>query len=258
MQKTNKKIILLAGKGLSTNIIFHQLKKKFEVRQVILEEKESTKLFLKRRVKKLGYFQVFGQILFQLLVIPILRTSATSENQALIEAGQFKSDEIEDNIKVVVPSVNDISVIKLLASIEPDVVVVNGTRIISKKILNTITCPIINMHAGITPRYRGVHGAYWALVNGDIKNCGVTVHLVDAGVDTGDVLYQTLINKTAQDNFTTYPIKQLIAGIPFLIKSIEDALSGNLKPYKPAGPSQQWYHPTIWQYLNCRIKKGIK
>ena len=41
------------------------------------------------------------------------------------------------------------------------------------------------MHAGITPQYRGVHGGYWAVVNNDPEHCGVTIHFVDKGIDTG-------------------------------------------------------------------------
>ena len=51
-------------------------------------------------------------------------------------------------------------------------------------------CPVLNYHAGITPKYRGMNGGYWALATGDAGNFGATVHLVDAGVDTGGVLHQ--------------------------------------------------------------------
>ena len=105
------------------------------------------------------------------------------------------------------------------------------------------------MHAGITPMYRGVHGAYWAYALGDDSNAGVTVHLVDAGIDTGDVLYQANIEASDDDNFTTYPLLQIEAGLPHLIQAVDDALHDNLKPYKAQGNSQLHYHPTIWGYL---------
>ena len=60
---------------------------------------------------------------------------------------------------------------------------VNGTRIISSRVLDSIGCPIINTHAGITPRYRGVHGGYWALAEGHPEEVGTTVHLVDKGIE---------------------------------------------------------------------------
>jgi methionyl-tRNA formyltransferase len=44
------------------------------------------------------------------------------------------------------------------------------------------------VHAGITPRYRGTHGGYWVLLNNDPGHCGVTIHLVDPGIDTGSIV----------------------------------------------------------------------
>ena len=52
-------------------------------------------------------------------------------------------------------------------------------------LLEAVPAVFLNTLAGITPSYRGVHGAYWALVQRQPDACGVTVHLVDAGIDTG-------------------------------------------------------------------------
>lgn len=253
---TDKKILLLAGKGLSTNIIFHDLQQQFGLSAVVLENKEPTAKFLKRRVKKLGLIEVAGQLLFQVIAVPMLKFFSANYSNTLISnipAGDIAHEKLHE-----VNSINDASVAELLKNIAPDLVVVNGTRIISKKILAATNCPVINMHAGITPMYRGVHGGYWALAENDKENCGLTVHMVDAGVDTGNVLYQQKIDVVPSDNFTTYPLKQLIAGLPLLRQAVQDALWGNLQPYEPNGRSRQWYHPTIWKYLYLRMVKGVK
>ena len=65
-----------------------------------------------------------------------------------------------------------------------------GCRLLSRATLAALPCPVLNYHAGISPQYRGMNGGYFALATGDATNFGATVHLVDAGVDTGDVLYQ--------------------------------------------------------------------
>jgi methionyl-tRNA formyltransferase len=61
---------------------------------------------------------------------------------------------------------------------------------------------------GITPEYRGVYGAYWALLNNDVENCGVTIHKVDKGIDTGALIKQAVIQIGNRDNFKTYPVHQ--------------------------------------------------
>ena len=129
---------------------------------------------------------------------------------------------------------------------------------ISKKTLNCINATFINTHAGITPNYRGVHGAYWALANNDIDNCGVTVHLVDTGIDTGGILYQENIKITKQDNFTTYTYLQIAEGIKLMKKALNDIIKNNISIVKKQSDSKLWSHPTIWKYLITRITKGIK
>ncbi|CAN5496986.1 formyl transferase [soil metagenome] len=254
----NKKIVLLAGIGTSSNIIFHALTQKFNIEAVIIEAKENRKIFLKRRIKKLGFFTVTGQVLFQLIVVPVLNFLYKKKIKQNIKDRELDDSNIPAEKILAVTSINDAKVALLLKSIQPDAIVVNGTRIISKKILASVSCPVINTHTGITPMYRGVHGGYWAMVNKDPDHCGVTIHLVDAGIDTGDVLYQSSISVSDADSFSTYPIKQIAAGIPLLLKAVDDALKNQLKPYIPTGKSQLWYHPTIIQYLYNLIFYKVK
>ena len=255
----NKKIVLLAGKGQSTNIVFNSINKKFGVYLAILEEKENTKIFLKRRIKKLGFFTVIGQMFFQIFIaIPLglLSRKRQSEiiNEKILDITDIPSEKITN-----VTSVNSKATIKLLLDINPDIIVVNGTRIISKKVLSVINCKFINIHAGITPKYRGVHGTYWALVNNDVENSGVTVHFVDEGIDTGNIIDQITVLPTKQDNFSTYPLLQLSEGIKMLNKALENFYEKKLFA-KDAKEMQSaiWYHPTLWKYIYYRIVRGIK
>ena len=68
-----KKIIMLVGGDHSSYGIYNALKSEFNISNVILEEPKSTKVFIKRRIKKLGIIKVIGQILFQKGIVPFLR-----------------------------------------------------------------------------------------------------------------------------------------------------------------------------------------
>ncbi len=128
---------------------------------------------------------------------------------------------------------------------------------LSQRTLDEIDCPVLNYHAGITPKYRGMNGAYWALATGDAENFGATVHLVDAGVDTGDVLYQVRGKPQPGDNLTNYALRLAALSREICIKAVEDALEGRLTPTAPDMPSKQWYHPTIWFYIWTGLTKGV-
>lgn len=254
----NNKIIMLAGEGDSTNILYHAVNSIHPIYKIIVEEKESKQIFLKRRIKRLGLLTVLGQVLFQLIIVKILVIISSRQIKKIVFESNLNCKNIPADKIVHVKSINDQSVKVMLQETRPDVVIVNGTRIISKEILNSVKCPFINTHTGITPMYRGVHGGYWALVKKDKMNCGVTVHLVDAGIDTGNVLFQKQIEVTKNDNFITYPYLQTAAAIPLLQTAIQGALQDNLHSIVRNGISKLWYHPTIWAYIYYRLFRNVK
>jgi folate-dependent phosphoribosylglycinamide formyltransferase PurN len=166
---------------------------------------------------------------------------------------------IPSHIVQRVPSINHPSVIDALQAHQPEVVVINGTRIIAKRVLECVEAPFINTHTGITPSYRGVHGGYWALAEGKPELAGVTVHYVDAGIDTGDVIAQALIHAGPKDNFQTYPTLQLAAGLPLLKQAVLDTQRSGLQTNQPlTTTSRLYYHPGLTQYLTHRVREGIR
>lgn len=241
---------MLAAPHDTTNIVYNSLGKNFPIEKIILEGREDKAVFIKRRIRRLGFFTVAGQVLFQLSFGKILPKLSRKRVAQIIEEHGLNLNPIPQEKIVQVSSVNDEKVISLIKEINPELIVVNGTRIISKRILQEVTCKIINTHAGITPKYRGVHGGYWALVNKDAAHNGVTVHYVNAGIDTGDILYQALIEPTSADNFSTYPYLQIAVGIKLLNRAVQNILQGNDKAQQnPTAESHLYYHPTVWQYL---------
>ncbi len=240
-------------------MIYHAVEKKYGVSHVLYEQKESAKTILKRRIKKLGWWKVSGQILFQLSIQKLLQRTIPAAVKRVEQDGMANAASIPFAKIKNVTSANDQQTIDLILSLKPDLILINGTRILSKRFLESVPCPVLNVHAGITPCYRGVHGAYWALVNNDTAHCGVTVHMVDNGIDTGGILAQALIQPTHKDNFATYPILQFSVAIPLLLKSMEEVLKKEHQIQKaPACTSALWYHPTLWEYLYYRIFKGVK
>lgn len=252
------KIVLLAGEGISTNILYHALKDEFAIHSIILEAPVDKRTFIKKRIKKLGLWKVTGQILFQLIIAKFLHLISSKRKKEILAAYSLGAGALPSEKITRVSSVNDDQCLELLQSIAPKIVIVNGTRIISRRLLDGVSALFINMHAGITPQYRGVHGAYWALVNKDKENCGVTIHLVDAGIDTGEVIFQTTIIPGNKDNFVTYPLLQLAAGIPGMKKAIADILNERLVKISGLGESKLWSHPGFGQYLYHRIGRGVK
>jgi phosphoribosylglycinamide formyltransferase-1 len=251
------RIVLLAGDGLSTRAMYHGLCEEFDIVEVMLERKPSALKMLRHRARKLGIAQTLGQLGF-ILYSRLLDRASRSRIEQLLHRHQLLDAPIPAQVITHVGSANERGVASRLRKLAPQAVVVNGTRILSKKLLAAVDAPFINTHMGITPAYRGVHGGYWALTHDDRAHCGVTVHLVDAGVDTGGILYQALITPEADDNFATYPILQLVQGLPLMRAALRDVAAGRLVPRIVEGPSRQWYHPTLLGYWKTRLQRGVK
>ncbi|TEA78750.1 formyl transferase [Allopusillimonas ginsengisoli] len=238
--------------------MYHALAQDFHVLAVIQENRPSRKTLLQRRVKKLGLPKVSGQLLFMAYDRLYLHNRQQKKIDELIERYNLNTQAFPAAIVKTVNSVNDPDTIEALRRHRPDAVVISGTRIISADVLASISSPFLNIHAGITPRYRGVHGGYWALANGDRAHCGVTVHLVDTGIDTGAVLYQTAIDVANDDGFHTYPIHQIAKAIPLMKQALLDVAANRLQPGIGVGPSQLWSHPTLLEYIRNSVAAGVR
>jgi len=255
----DRRLVLLATRGESTTIVYNFLAERFGVTRVILEIRVPRLQFLRRRVKKLGLLTVAGQVGFVSLIKPILRRESYSRMAEIKQNFRLNDTPIPESMITRVASVNAPETATLLHDLLPDVVVINGTRIISKRTLESVSVPFINIHAGITPLYRGVHGGYWALIERNRGACGVTVHRVDTGIDTGGILGQKLIEPVREDNFVSYPLLQLATALPLLKDAIEGVFNGPATPLlPPKGASRLWSHPTLWGYLHKRLVQGVK
>ena len=74
--------------------------------------------------------------------------------------------------------------------INPDIIVVYSmSQLLKENIFSIPKYGTINLHAGLLPNYRGPFPYFWMYYNTDKKG-GVTVHYIDEGEDTGDIIYQ--------------------------------------------------------------------
>jgi phosphoribosylglycinamide formyltransferase-1 len=252
-----RNIVILGGETLWTYALANSLRRRFGDIPVIIEDKEPIQIFLRRRIRRLGLLEVTGQIglgVFAKLLRPFIRRRECT----ILARNGLDATPIHSGI-IRVPSANDLSTTSVLNELRPKVVVVSQTRILSPRVLESVPAIFINIHTGMTPQYRGMHGAYWALMHDDAEHCGVTVHLVDPGIDTGPIIAQARIEPSPSDSYFTYHWTQLAVALPLVIRAIEDALEGKLSA-SPAGAevkSELFYHPTLWAYLWGGFRRGV-
>ena len=93
-------------------------------------------------------------------------------------------------------------------------------QIFKKNLIELPPLGIINCHAGKLPEYRGRNILNWALIN-DENEFGITVHYVDEGIDTGDIILQKTFKINDSDTYKT------LLGVAFIQcgEIVQDALS---------------------------------
>lgn len=125
------------------------------------------------------------------------------------------------NVPLLVhPNVNSEEFLKSISKFNSDIFVsMSFNQIFKKQIIDMTPMKIINCHAGLLPYYRGRNILNWALIN-DEKKFGVTVHYVDEGIDTGDIILQKEINITEEDNYKTLLEKAYVECADVLFQSL--------------------------------------
>ena len=225
---------------------------------VVQEEPISQVALLRRRATRLGVRKVVGQISFRAIIVPWL--SVKGRNRVSQIKRQFHLDDrpMQDTHRV--PSINDESTREFLRGLHPGITVVCGTRILHPDTLAALNGPVVNFHAGITPLYRGVHGGYWALVEGRPDLVGSTIHLMDAGIDTGRIVDQATFEITRADTFVTYPYLHVAAALKPLEEAVQRALAGDdlgAHRLRDDLDSKLRTHPTLFEYLR-HARAGVR
>ncbi len=259
---SSRRVVVLARANEATAITVNYLAARFDDIVTVVEQSGSRVALARRRARRLGWRAVAGQLAFTTLALPVLARRGRARVEAILADAGLDASPVTGVREVA--SVNSPESIALLQALAPAVVVVQGTRIISPAVLAAVDCPFVNTHAGITPRYRGMHGGYWALTEGRPDLVGTTVHLVDAGIDTGSVLARAYFAPGPDDSIATYPYLHLVAGLPALAEQVALLMAG--RPTSPApspapaapDESRLWWHPTLGGYLVRRWRRGVR
>lgn len=150
-----------------------------------------------------------------------------------LQASPVKQKALEYNLPVLQPEkIKTEEFTAELEKLQPDlIVVVAFGQILSQRILDIPPLGCVNVHASLLPRYRGAAPIHWSIINGE-NETGVTTMLMDAGLDTGDMLLKDKVAIT--EEMTTEELHdQLMAmGGKLLAETIDGLANGTITPEK--------------------------
>lgn len=254
--KSRATVVVMTAGGANPAIVINALQARWSDLHVIQERPESKLEIWRRRARRLGSLQATGQ-LATMIASRLLKKAA---NRRMTEI--CRQYDVSTTLDPAIPvhhvgSINDPEALDHIRALSPSVVVLVSTRLLKRDALAALPCPAINLHAGINPGYRGQMGGYWSLVENDSANFGATVHLVDAGTDTGATLHEVRPQPAKGDFISTYPMLLTAASTDIVCRSVEEVLSGRLAPRSPSGASHLRFPPAIWTWIWHGMTKGI-
>jgi phosphoribosylglycinamide formyltransferase-1 len=130
----------------------------------------------------------------------------------------------------------DAALAETVASFSPDLVVLAGfMRIVGASMLARFPQRIVNVHPALLPSFPGAHGARDAIAKG-VRISGCTVHLVDAGVDTGPILAQAAVPVLPTDDEASLQAR-IQRAEHRLLPAVIDAIARGAITLGPAGPA---------------------
>lgn len=124
------------------------------------------------------------------------------------------------------------NILNELKEINPDLIIVFGTSIITDDAIEVFPNKIINLHLGISPYYRGSGTNFWALYNDEPEYVGATILYLDKGIDTGEIIHHARPIIESNDNHHSIGCKTIIEGVEKMIQSAHEHLDGDVKSYK--------------------------
>ncbi len=142
------------------------------------------------------------------------------------------------------PKVRAAEEISQIRELRPDIIVVVAYgQILPQELLDIPPLGCINVHGSLLPAYRGAAPLQRAILNGE-KKTGITTMLMNAGLDTGDILLQKEIEITPDMTFGELHDKMAALGAQLLCETIELLAAGQITP-RPQEDSAATYAAMI-------------
>ena len=187
------------------------------------------------------------------------------------EKASFK-DYVEENAdilaqrtikKVTSKTLNSSSTVESITSLNPKFIAVHSTSIISGPLIYACPFRIINLHAGLSPYYRGSATNVFPLVNGEPQYIGMTVHFIDEGIDSGSIILQGRPHIEAGDNCHTIGCKNVVLGTELMIRVLRRCMEEGAVPRVSQDLSRgklyyaRDFTPEVVAKLNQSIAEGL-
>ena len=149
---------------------------------------------------------------------------------------------------------NDEKVAQFLRDVRPQLVLARCKWLLRKNIYDVPALGTFVLHPGICPQYRNAHGCFWAIVNRDLGNVGLTLLQIDAGIDTGPIygFFRYRFDELSESHVRIQQ-RMVLENLDAIRAALLDIAAGRIGSIEVSGvPSRNWGQPWLSAYLRAR------
>lgn len=174
---------------------------------IIVEEKKGKKNWarLKKKIHKDGFFTAVRRML-QVYILKLTKKNiaclAEKHGIDVYRVNKFNSKTSEE----------------LLQTLNIDLFAIVSAPILKDYVFTKAKLGCLNAHPGWLPKYRGLGGNAYAVQNGDLP--GVTVHYIDAGIDTGNIIVREKLPIKSGDTIAKINDRAMARGAEIMVDVI--------------------------------------
>ncbi len=126
-------------------------------------------------------------------------------------------------------NINDDRCIAWCRNYTPKLLLVFGTSILRTPLIKVPEIGVLNVHGSILPDYRGTSSEFWQALRNDYEKAGVTIHFIEEGLDTGDIIIQRRSYNTPYTDPYLMRVKNLSIATELLPIAAKSVLEGTAK-----------------------------
>jgi hypothetical protein len=229
MNRFDIKVILFCCDGLFQRDLMWRLNDAFRLQAIVLQVDRTVRPSPWRRLSRYGH----PANLVKYVVARVKRKSYDQKAKPVIEALFYRNGHFPTfppGVPIIeVDNINSGRTGDVLDQFLPDIVCVNGTRLIRPPLLDRIpdlALGMINLHTGLSPYSRGGNCNLFMLIEGHPELVGITIHHIDRGIDHGDIIITSRPNMSPADNFEIIDGKTFRLGNECMVAAVKQLDDG--------------------------------
>lgn len=161
-----------------------------------------------------------------------------------------------------VENINSDEAYNFTRELQPDLIIVSGTRLVKKRMLEIpVGRGILNLHTGLSPYIKGgPNCTNWCIATGDFHLIGNTIMWIDAGIDSGNILTTEFTDLSGDESLSALHLKVMEHAHDLYLRAIKFVAEGKTQAVaqQSVDPGHTFYNKEWTLKQKMRVLKNLR